>query len=88
MTNRDFLKIVAALGLLLFLFLVEWRLDHPVEAQSPQEVAPYLVGTAGSTKIYKLVHQGCELFVAENYQYQINHGDAVGVSISTGRGCK
>lgn len=65
-----------------------WLSAKKAKAETTQEVAPYLVGTAGSTKVYKLVHQGCEIFVAENYQFQMNHGDAVAAGIATGRGCQ
>lgn len=59
------------------------------KADGLQDVAPYEFGkTPDGTKIYKAVHQGCELFIAENYKFQMNHGDAIAVSITTGRGCK
>jgi hypothetical protein len=58
-------------------------------ATPPQEVAPYLAKeTPSGTRIYKTVHQGCELYIAENIHTQFNYADTVAVSITTGRGCK
>jgi len=66
-----------------------WRIDHPVQAQSQQEVSPYVFATTpDGTQVFKMVHQGCELFVAERHKVEIKYGDAVSVSITTGRGCK
>jgi hypothetical protein len=62
------------------------------EAQSPQEIKPYQVGEVGvpfhmqPVTIYKLVHQGCEVFIAVNGT--ISGKEAASVAIATGRGCK
>ncbi len=82
-----FVMVIVIVGSFGFFIFKDYRF-RSVEAQSPQEVAPYLFATAGETKVFKLVHQGCELFVAENIHWQANRSDSVGVSITAGRGCK
>lgn len=70
-------------------FFVNEHQLRTVEAQSPQEVAPYVFATTpDGTNVFKMVHQGCELFLAERHKSEIKYGDAVSVSITTGRGCK
>jgi hypothetical protein len=66
--------------------LMARQYDRPVHADSPQEVAPYKVTDIpqeGGLKLYKLVHQGCELFVLHQYN---GHDDSI--ALATGRGCK
>jgi hypothetical protein len=61
------------------------------KAQSAQEVAPYEFAHipvefhAVDVKVYKVVHQGCEIFVATNGA--MGH-EAASIAIATGRGCK
>jgi hypothetical protein len=84
-----------AINLLLVLLIIAsligaFKTNASVEAQPQQEVKPYQVGefevpmqmTAG--KIYKTVHEGCELYIATASAY----GKDPSVSITTGRGCK
>lgn len=61
------------------------------EPPAPQEIAPYqfaeiksnAILVAGSIKIYKVVHQGCEIFIATPASYREGN-----VAIATGRGCR
>lgn len=61
----------------------------PSKAQDQLEVAPYQFATipvemfSKDVKVYKVVHQGCELFVSVTTGVRDNHS-----SIATGRGCK
>lgn len=73
---------------LAFLIYYRWAtgrsLPFLVEAQDKQsDVAPYLVSNGiQNADVYKLVHQGCELFVV------VGHGAPWTVAVATGRGCK
>ena len=60
---------------------------HAQTKLEQQEVAPYEFAElpdANNVKVYKLVHQGCEIFVV--YHKEWKYADTVG--IATGRGCK
>lgn len=60
-----------------------------VKAQEIKEVRPYAFAELpNGTIVYKTVHEGCELYIAQNYVGQLNHADSVSVAITTGRGCK
>jgi hypothetical protein len=62
-----------------------------VKADIPQDVAPYEFAHipvefhAVDVKVYKMVHQGCEIFVTTNSA--MGH-EAASIAIATGRGCK
>jgi hypothetical protein len=85
--KRNFVAVVVMLLAIAALLTLQWAKRTHAD-DSPKEVKPYLVGeTPGATKIYKLVHQGCEIFIAENFPIQFQP-TAVSVSITTGRGCK
>ena len=62
-----------------------------MKAEGVQEVAPYEFAHIPvefhtiDVKVYKVVHQGCEIFVATNSA--MGH-EAASVAIATGRGCK
>lgn len=80
-------KVLMLVGVLFTAILAEHYIER-VEAQesSPKEIAPYkFAELPHGSEVYKIVHQGCELFVVENYT--MSHG-AVTAAITTGRGCK
>ena len=55
-------------------------------ADSLQEIEPYQFASfqGGSVKIFKAVHEGCELYITTGTVYSGNPT----VAITTGRGCK
>ena len=61
------------------------------KAEGSQDVAPYEFAHipvqfhAVDVKVYKVVHQGCEIYVATNSA--MGH-EAASIAIATGRGCK
>lgn len=61
------------------------------KADGAQDIPPYEFAHipvefhAVDVKVYKVVHQGCELFVATNGA--MGH-EAASIAITTGRGCK
>jgi hypothetical protein len=49
-----------------------------------RDVPPYEIGRVGSTgRVFKMVYQGCELFIVEGHVY----GSDTAYAIATGRGC-
>jgi hypothetical protein len=63
-----------------------------VSAAAQSDVAPYRIASLRSPNgnevyVYKLVHQGCELFVAVGDEWGYISGGASS-SIATGRGCR
>ena len=81
------LKVVVLVEVLLVVVLI-FATHKAVKAQEVKEVKPYAFAELpNGTHVYKLVHEGCELYVAQNYVGQINHADSVGIAITTGRGC-
>jgi hypothetical protein len=62
-----------------------------VQAQAQQEVEPYEFAHIPvpfhtvDVKVYKMVHQGCEIYVTTNSA--MGH-EAASIAIATGRGCK
>lgn len=77
--------------LLLMSFSVLYLLRHPatIRADDNQEIAPYKFADLPHGRIYKAVHEGCELFIVEN-DFLPEHGVVTQhqYSISTGRGCR
>jgi hypothetical protein len=74
--------------LLAILFSIPtWPRPHAMEMQ---EVKPYVFANLPHGRIYKTVHEGCELYIVENdmqTDYR-NIADQHIYSIATGRGCK
>ena len=67
---------------------------HPVQAQESNEVAPYKFADLPHGRIYKAIHQGCEIFIVEN-DVQLPGGNYGVLSypqhsyaVATGRGCR
>jgi hypothetical protein len=61
----------------------EYPPDEPTNTGVPNEVAPYVVATPRrDVTIYKMVHEGCEIYLAYTSAYSDN------TSIALGRGCK
>jgi hypothetical protein len=63
-----------------------------VSASAQSDIAPYRFAVLDSPNgykvyVYKVVHQGCELFVAVGAEYGYAQGGA-SPSITTGRGCR
>jgi hypothetical protein len=58
-----------------------------------QEVKPYVFATLPHGRVYKTVHEGCELFITESDvnipggQYGFANGTEF-YAVTTGRGCK
>lgn len=83
------LALVVLVAAVLMNAFVMWSQKGQAKAQAPQTVAPYKVADLPNAEgVFKLVHQGCEIFVVRQYVTQVNHGDMVSVGIATGRGCK
>jgi hypothetical protein len=53
-----------------------------------QEVKPYVFAELPHGRIYKTVHEGCELYVVENDFYTYGARDQHQYAITSGRGCK
>ena len=51
-------------------------------------MTPYAVGKIGEATVYKLVHEGCEIYVVREYVAQVKRADSTAVAIATGRGCR
>lgn len=85
---KQIFVVVATIALIILVIAAERGIEKS-EAQSPKDIAPYKIAELpeGSV-VYKLVHQGCELFVVERYHVELKYGNAVAASITTGRGCK
>ena len=72
MTEAEYIRqkslVTAALALLgLVLFVSTLALIYrPVHAQNNREVAPYKFADLPYGRIYKSVHEGCELFIVES----------------------
>lgn len=60
-----------------------------LEAQTPTEIKPYefsfIENNGNRIHVYKMVHEGCEIFVASGDPY---NGSPPSVAITTGRSCK
>jgi cbb3-type cytochrome oxidase cytochrome c subunit len=52
---------------------------HKARAQDTQEIKPYVFAELPHGRIYKAIHEGCELYIVESEN---------GYTIATGRGCK
>jgi hypothetical protein len=68
-----------------------WRLNsETVRAMENQEVKPYVFAELPHGRIYKTVHEGCELYIVENDMTGTAGQNAYEhfYSISSGRGCK
>lgn len=78
-------SVTLALLILLAFTVVCWIAvsEHrPVQAQSVQEVPPYKFADLPHGRIYKAVHEGCELYIVEsNLSLQVPEQYA----ITTGR---
>jgi len=63
-----------------------------VHAQETQEVKPYVFAELPHGRIYKTVHEGCELFIVETRSdWEMAYRDTnstYNYAITTGRGCK
>lgn len=61
------------------------------QAQTQQDVKPYEFAAIPvpfhtvDVKVYKMVHQGCEIYITTNSA--MGH-EAASIAIATGRGCK
>jgi hypothetical protein len=63
--------------------------DHPFShAMEFQEVKPYVFAELPHGRIYKTVHEGCEVYIVESDSIHANDWDTHQYSITTGRGCK
>jgi hypothetical protein len=81
----------AVLGTLLLFGLSAWQWQsHTAQAQDTQEIKPYVFAELPHGRIYKTVHEGCELFITENDFQEFNnqYGAVHFYTIATGRGCK
>jgi len=74
------------ISLAILVVILGWflLLDRKTSAAPQQEVLPYKVAQTGNVQVWKLVHQGCEIFIAETPWNQ--HDDSL--AIATGRGCR
>jgi hypothetical protein len=69
-------------------------LGHAHAMMEVQEVKPYVFAELPHGRIYKAVHESCELYIVENDfnipggQYGIESNQQHSYSIATGRGCK
>ena len=72
------------------IFLVGSFGYRAAHAQETQEIKPYVFAELPHGRIYKAVHEGCELFITENDFQEFNnqYGQVHFYTIATGRGCK
>lgn len=73
---------VGILGIII-MFLCAYCDGPSTEAQAPSEVKPYAFADIPGGEVYKLVHEGCELYIVLDSAY-----NNPSVSITTGHGCK
>jgi hypothetical protein len=100
---RNFLVFVCFSMLILALFRTWWLGGFTTKAQEHmyfqpppisgpvmefQEVKPYTFAELPHGRIYKTVHEGCELYVVENDFYTYGARDQHQYAITSGRGCK
>jgi hypothetical protein len=83
----------AVLGTLLLFGLSAWQWQsHTAQAQDTQEIKPYVFAQLPHGRIYKTVHEGCELFITETESHwDMAYRDTqttYSYAVATGRGCK
>jgi hypothetical protein len=88
-------KYSAILGTLCLLYAAlyaacDYIVRHPVHAQEVQvqEVKPYVFADLPHGRIYKTVHEGCELYIVEADVVYGTGGSSHAYDITAGRGCK
>jgi hypothetical protein len=86
-------KMTVLLCLVLFALLAVVLRGHDSRLQA-QAVAPTndlpphkIAETPDGTKLYEMMQQGCQIFIAERLENNTNHSPAA-ISITTGRDCK
>jgi hypothetical protein len=61
---------------------------HPVRASEFNEVKPYVFAELPHGRIYKTVHEGCELYIVESDWEAAQTWGNHTYSITAGKGCK
>lgn len=74
-------------------FIASLVLLNTVGNAQTADIAPYQFGSMKSpsgieVRLFKTVHQGCELFVAIGDGVYVAGGNSASVAMTTGRGCK
>jgi hypothetical protein len=88
------IALIIAVLFLCFVFLIGWWLDRgmgPAHAMEVQEVKPYVFAELPHGRIYKTVHEGCELYIVESDIPTVSNQPGLSFhhySLSTGRGCQ
>jgi hypothetical protein len=80
--------ILGLVAIVLWALVLIIRERWQVHASEFNEVKPYVFAELPHGRIYKTVHEGCELYVAESDVAHVNDWDAHSYTITTGRGCK
>jgi hypothetical protein len=88
--TKNLLSFAFAIAGLFLIFFVASRAADKASAMENQEVKPYVFAELPHGRIYKTVHEGCELYIVETETkvHPQNFYPSHFYSIAIGRGCK